>query len=220
MITTQEELMDLADRIAKSDYQMNTHAIGDSANVAVLRAYTKAVDDLRSRRWKVEHAQITSPIDFSYYKKGIIPSVQPTHATSDMYWAEERLGADRMPGAYPFKSLLDASGTLPLGTDFPVEFVNPFFTFYAAVTRQDQEGYPKGGFTPDQKLSREETLKGMTIWAAHSNFQEKERGSIETGKMADFVILDRDLMKVDPMEIPKSKVLNTYLGGEEVYRKN
>lgn len=220
MITTQEELMDLADRIAKSDYQMNTHAIGDSANVAVLRAYTKAVDDLRSRRWKVEHAQITSPIDFSYYKKGIIPSVQPTHATSDMYWAEERLGADRMPGAYPFKSLLDASGTLPLGTDFPVEFVNPFFTFYAAVTRQDQEGYPKGGFTPDQKLSREETLKGMTIWAAHSNFQEKERGSIETGKMADFVILDRDLMKVDPMEIPKSKVLNTYLGGKEVYRKN
>lgn len=220
MITTEEELLELADRIAKSDYQMNTHAIGDSANVAVLRAYTKAVDDLKSRRWKVEHAQITSPIDFSYYEKGIIPSVQPTHATSDMYWAEERLGADRMPGAYPFKSLLEASGTLPLGTDFPVEQVNPFLTFYAAITRQDQEGYPEGGFTPDQKLTREETLKGMTIWAAYSNFQEDQRGSIEVGKMADFIILDRDLMEVPALEIPQSNVLNTYLGGTLVYSKH
>lgn len=219
MITTEEELMELADRIAKSDYQMNTHAIGDSANVAVLRAYTKAVDDLKSRRWKVEHAQITSPIDFSYYEKGIIPSVQPTHATSDMYWAEERLGSDRMSGAYPFKSLLEASGTLPLGTDFPVEQVNPFLTFYAAVTRQDQVGYPKGGFTPDQKLTRKETLKGMTIWAAYSNFQEDERGSIEVGKTADFIILDRDLMEVEVSEIPKSNVLSTYLNGELVYSK-
>lgn len=219
MITTEEELMELADRIAKSDYQMNTHAIGDSANVAVLRAYTKAVDDLKSRRWKVEHAQITSPIDFSYYEKGIIPSVQPTHATSDMYWAEERLGSDRMSGAYPFKSLLEASGTLPLGTDFPVEQVNPFLTFYAAVTRQDQVGYPEGGFTPDQKLTRKETLKGMTIWAAYSNFQEDERGSIEVGKTADFIILDRDLMEVEVSEIPKSNVLSTYLNGELVYSK-
>lgn len=219
MITTEEELMELADRIAKSDYQMNTHAIGDSANVAVLRAYTKAVDDLKSRRWKVEHAQITSPIDFSYYEKGIIPSVQPTHATSDMYWAEERIGADRMSGAYPFKSLLEASGTLPLGTDFPVEQVNPFLTFYAAVTRQDQVGYPEGGFTPDQKLTRKETLKGMTIWAAYSNFQEDERGSIEVGKTADFIILDRDLMEVEVSEIPKSNVLSTYLNGELVYSK-
>ncbi len=219
MITTEEALLELADRIAKSDYQMNTHAIGDSANVAVLRAYTKAVDDLKSRRWKVEHAQITSPIDFSYYEKGIIPSVQPTHATSDMYWAEERLGADRIPGAYPFKSLLEASGTLPLGTDFPVEQVNPFLTFYAAITRQDQKGYPEGGFTPDQKLTREETLKGMTIWAAYSNFQEDQRGSIEVGKMADFIILDRDLMEIPVLQIPQTNVLKTYLGGTLVYSK-
>jgi predicted amidohydrolase YtcJ len=137
-----------------------------------------------------------------------------------MYWAEERLGADRMPGAYPFKSLLEASGTLPLGTDFPVEQVNPFLTFYAAITRQDQEGYPEGGFTPDQKLTREETLKGMTIWAAYSNFQEDQRGSIEVGKMADFIILDRDLMEVPALEIPQSNVLNTYLGGTLVYSKH
>jgi len=220
MITTQEELFSLANRIAKSNYQMNTHAIGDSANIAVLRAYTQALSDLKSRRWKVEHAQITSPIDFDFYKNGIIPSIQPTHATSDMYWVEDRLGSDRMNGAYPFKSLLKASGTLALGTDFPVEQVSPFLTFYAAITRQDQEGYPKSGFTPKELLSREETLKGMTIWAAHSNFQEKERGSIEVGKMADFIVLNNDLMKVPVVEIPTTKVLATYVNGELVYDGN
>ena len=220
MITTQEELFSLANRIAKSNYQMNTHAIGDSANIAVLRAYSQALSDLKSRRWKVEHAQITSPIDFDFYKNGIIPSIQPTHATSDMYWVEDRLGSDRMNGAYPFKSLLKASGTLALGTDFPVEQVSPFLTFYAAITRQDQEGYPKSGFTPKELLSREETLKGMTIWAAHSNFQEKERGSIEVGKMADFIVLNNDLMKVPVVEIPTTKVLATYVNGELVYDGN
>ena len=220
MITTQEKLFSLANRIAKSNYQMNTHAIGDSANIAVLRAYTQALSDLKSRRWKVEHAQITSPIDFDFYKNGIIPSIQPTHATSDMYWVEDRLGSDRMNGAYPFKSLLKASGTLALGTDFPVEQVSPFLTFYAAITRQDQEGYPKSGFTPKELLSREETLKGMTIWAAHSNFQEKERGSIEVGKMADFIVLNKDLMKVPVVEIPTTKVLATYVNGELVYDGN
>ncbi len=219
MITTQEDMEILAEKIAASDYQMNTHAIGDSANIAVLRAYRKALQNKPDRRWKVEHAQIITPIDIDYYKEGIIPSVQPTHATSDMYWAEERLGAERMKGAYAYKSLLHAAGTLALGTDFPVEQVSPFLTFSSAVSRQDVEGYPQGGFSPEERLSREETLKGMTLWAAYSNFQEDERGSIEVGKVADFVVLSHDIMTVPVPAIKDTYVKQTYINGALVYDK-
>ena len=216
MITPAEELESLAERIAATDYQMNTHAIGDSANIAVLRAYKKALQGKENRRWRVEHAQVISPVDFDYFKEGIIPSVQPTHATSDMYWAEDRLGEERIHGAYAFKTLLDKAGIVALGTDFPVEQVSPFLTFYAAVARQDLEHYPEGGFQMKDALSREETLKGMTIWAAYSNFEEDEKGSIQVGKKADFTFLSHDVMTIPVDSIPYIKAEQVFVGGKKV----
>ncbi len=212
MITPVDEIEALAEKLARSEYQMNTHAIGDSANVAVLRAYKKVLQGKEDRRWKIEHAQVLTDNDFDFFESGIIPSVQPTHATSDMYWAEDRLG-DRVKGAYAFKTLLNKAGTIALGTDFPVEDVSPFLTFYAAVARQDTSGYPKGGFQMKEALTREETLKGMTIWAAYSNFEEEEKGSIEPGKSADFVIYDKDMMTIPLNEIPTIKAEQTFIDG-------
>ncbi|MBU2974038.1 amidohydrolase [Zobellia sp. B3R18] len=214
MVTPIDEIEHLARRLAISEYQMNTHAIGDSANAVVLRTYQKVLKDRPNRRWRVEHAQIIDSLDFDYFANGVIPSVQPTHATSDMYWAEDRLGEDRVKGAYAFKKLLDKAGTLALGTDFPVEQVSPFLTFYAAVTRKDVKGYPEGGFQMQDALTREEALKGMTIWAAYSNFEEDEKGSIEAGKFADFVIYDKDMMTVPVAEIPTIMAEQTFINGK------
>ncbi len=216
MVTPVDQIEALAERIAATDYQMNTHAIGDSANIVVLRAYDKALEGKPDRRWKVEHAQVISPSDFDYYEKGIIPSVQPTHATSDMYWAGDRLGSEREKGAYAYKDLLDKAGLVALGTDFPVERVSPFLTFYAAVARQDLEQYPEGGYQMENALSREETLKGMTIWAAYSNFEEDEKGSIEPGKFADFVILSEDIMTAPLPNIPNIEAEQVFLGGKKM----
>jgi predicted amidohydrolase YtcJ len=216
MVTPVDQIGALAERIAASEYQMNTHAIGDSANIVVLRAYQKALEGKQDRRWKVEHAQVISQPDFEYFEKGIIPSVQPTHATSDMYWAEDRLGPDRVKGAYAYKQLLEKAGLVALGTDFPVEQVSPFLTFYAAVARQDLENYPEGGYQMENALSREETLKGMTIWAAYSNFEEDEKGSIEPGKFADFVILSNDIMTMPIDSVPNLKAEQVFVGGEKM----
>ncbi len=202
-------------RIANSEFQMNTHAIGDSANHILLKIYKTALKDQKDRRWKIEHAQIVSPEDFEHFDN-IVPSVQPTHATSDMYWAEDRVGAERIKGGYAFKDLLERYGSVALGTDFPVEKVSPFLTFYAAVARKDLNNYPENGYQMENALSREETLKGMTIWAAHSNFEENEKGSIEVGKFADFIVLDQDIMTVDIDQVVNTKVLDTYLNGEKV----
>jgi predicted amidohydrolase YtcJ len=216
MVTDPESLKKIATRIAESDFQMNTHAIGDSANAYLLNTYTEVLSGKSDRRWRMEHAQVISPADFEMYKL-VIPSVQPTHATSDMYWAGERLGPERIKGAYAYKKLLKTNGIVALGTDFPVEQVNPMLTFYAAVSRKDLKGYPKNGFQMEDALSREETLKGMTIWAAYANFEELEKGSIENGKMSDFIILDRDIMQVEINSVPESKVLSTYVNGEKVF---
>ncbi len=214
MVTSPNNIEALAERIANSDYQMNTHAIGDSANSHILKTYDKYLKGQTNRRWRIEHAQVIDPSDFHYFKnENIIPSIQPTHATSDMYWADERLGDKRIKGAYAYKDLLDLSGKVALGTDFPVEHVSPFLTFYAAVSRKDVKDYPEGGFQMENALSREETLKGMTIWAAYSNFEEKEKGSIEEGKYADFIILDQDIMTVPENNIPQIKVEKTYIDG-------
>lgn len=217
LLSPVEDFKETAERVAASKFQLNTHAIGDSANYMVLETYDKLLANAEDRRWRVEHAQVIDEEDFKYFSKNIIPSVQPTHATSDMYWAEDRLGEERIKGAYAYKKLLDQAGILALGTDFPVEEVSPFLTFYAAVARQDTDNFPEDGFMKEQALSREETLKGMTIWAAYANFEEKEKGSIEAGKFADFIILDKDIMKVENSEIPEIKVLETYVNGEKVY---
>lgn len=218
LIFPPERYKEIARQIAASDYQMNTHAIGDSANTWLVSTYKEVLKNKQNRRWRIEHAQIISPEDFKNFDN-ILPSVQPTHATSDMYWAEDRIGKERMKGAYAFKYLLNNYGKVALGTDFPVEKVNPFLTFYAATERKDLDNYPENGFQMENALTREETLKGMTIWAAYSNFEENEKGSIEVGKFADFVILNQDIMTVDGSKIPETKVIATFLNGEKVYQK-
>ena len=214
MVNDIATLQTTAQRISNSEYQMNTHAIGDSANHAVLQTYKNVLQGKPDRRWKIEHAQVVSPEDFDLFDD-IIPSVQPTHATSDMYWAEDRVGPDRIKGAYAYKDLLNKYGKIALGTDFPVEYVSTFYTFYAAVARQDLKQYPEGGFQMENALSREEALRGMTIWAAYSNFEEHEKGSIEAGKFADFIILNKDIMEVPVNEIPTMEVKATYVDGVE-----
>jgi predicted amidohydrolase YtcJ len=216
LLTDLETFGIYANRIANSEFQMNTHAIGDSANHAVLNSYKDVLKGKNDRRWRIEHAQVISPEDFNQFND-IIPSVQPTHATSDMYWAEDRLGPERVKGAYAFKDLLNKYGKVALGTDFPVEQVSPFLTFYAAVARQDLDHYPEGGYQMENALSREETLRGMTIWAAFSNFEEQEKGSIEAGKFADFIIIDKNIMEVPVEEVPNIKVIETFVGGDSVY---
>tara|TARA_R110002126_G_scaffold277560_1_gene423464 strand:- start:17401 stop:19014 length:1614 start_codon:yes stop_codon:yes gene_type:complete len=216
LIYPAERYREIAKQIAASEFQMNTHAIGDSANTWMLKTYQEVLKEEENRRWRIEHAQIVSTKDFRSFNN-IIPSVQPTHATSDMYWAEERIGKERMRGAYAFRNLLNRYGKIALGTDFPVEKVNPFLTFYAATFRKDLDGFPEDGFQMNNALYRDQTLKGMTIWAAYSNFEEEEKGSIEVGKFADFVILNQDIMTIEGTKIPETKVVATYLNGEKVY---
>ncbi|WP_372746263.1 amidohydrolase [Lutibacter sp.] len=215
LVTPLKDLRKYAIKIAASNYQMNTHAIGDSANYVMLRAYKDVLKAKNDRRWRIEHAQIVDKSDFIYFNN-VIPSVQPTHATSDMYWAEDRVGAERIKGAYAYKDLLNTYGKIALGTDFPVEKVSPLLTFYAAVARKDLQGFPANGFQPENALSREQTLKGMTIWAAYSNFEEHEKGSIEIGKFADFVILDKNIMEIEESKIPSIKIEGTYIAGIKV----
>jgi hypothetical protein len=218
LLSSQAHFDSVAAKLINTDFQMCTHAIGDSANRVVLKVYEKYLKGKNDKRWRIEHAQILNPADFDYFGKySIIPSVQPTHATSDMYWAGDRLGAERLKGGYAFQQLLNQNGWLPLGTDFPVEEINPFKTFLAAVARQDAKGFPEGGFQMENALTREQTIRGMTIWAAKANRMEKQVGSIEVGKKADFILLDKDLMKVPTDSILQIKVLKTYSNGERVH---
>ena len=216
--SSQAHFDSIAAKLINTDFQMCTHAIGDSANRTILNIYAKYLKGKNDKRWRIEHAQIINPADFHLFgDNSIVPSVQPTHATSDMYWAVDRLGADRLKGGYAYKQLLQQNNWLPLGTDFPVEEINPFKTFLAAVARQDSKGFPAGGFQMENALTREQTIKGMTIWAAKANRMEKQVGSLEVGKKADFIILDKDLMKVSTDSILLVKVLKTYLNGERVH---
>ncbi len=206
--------------IYEKNFQMCTHAIGDSGNRTILNIYGKYLKATNDRRWRIEHAQVVNSNDFSLFKKySIVPSVQPTHATSDMYWAGERLGPGRVRTAYAFNDLLQQNGWIPLGTDFPVEDIDPLKTFIAAVFRKDMKGWPADGFQTENALSREAALRGMTIWAAKSNFEENEKGSIEPGNFADFTILDTDLMTASFEEMLKASVLKTICGGEVVFQR-
>jgi predicted amidohydrolase YtcJ len=215
LVTPLGKLKKYAEKIAATNFQMNTHAIGDSANYVMLKTYKEVLKGKKDSRWRIEHAQIVDTADFNYFEN-ILPSVQPTHATSDMYWAQDRVGVERMKGAYAYKTLLKTYGKIALGTDFPVEKVNPMLTFYAAVARKDLNNFPENGFQMENALTREETLKGMTIWAAYSNFEENEKGSIEVGKMADFIVLDKNIMEIEADKIPTINVDETYIGGEKV----
>jgi len=211
----------LAQKAYAHGFQLNTHGIGDSAIRTVLKIYASALKGKNDRRWRIEHCQVVHPADLPLFGDyDVIPSVQPTHATSDMYWAEERLGKDRIKEAYAYEDLRNAAGgRIAFGTDFPVEGINPLLTYYAAVARQDLKGFPPGGFLASNKTSRENTLRAMTSWAAYACFGEKEKGSLEVGKYADFVILDKDLMKAPAADLPRTQVLSTYLNGENVFNK-
>lgn len=219
LLNTPQHFDSLAKLMMLRGFQMNTHCIGDSA-VKLISAicrnynYQKNTDN----RWRIEHFQVATKKDIAAVKDNhIIPSVQPTHATSDMYWAKDRLGNERIKNAYAYNDLLKAAGKIALGTDFPVENINPMYTFYAAVARKDLKGQPEGGFQMENALSRENTLRGMTIWGAYANFEEHEKGSIEVGKFADFVILENDIMKCDIDKVPTTKVNYTYINGEKVF---
>lgn len=216
LLTPIEETRRIAQQIANSNYQMNAHAIGDSTNTVLLKIYKEVLKDKPNRRWKIEHAQIMQEEDFDYFKLGIIPSVQPTHATSDMYWAEDRVGKDRIKNSYAYKKILDKAGLIALGTDFPIEEVNPMLTFYAAVARKDLKNYPENGFQMENALTREQTLKGMTIWAAYSNFEEKEKGSLEKGKWADFTIFSEDIMTIEIDKVPYILPTQVFVKGKKV----
>jgi predicted amidohydrolase YtcJ len=218
LLASPEVLESYTARIANSGFQANTHCIGDSANRLMLNLYGKYLKGPNDRRWRIEHAQVVSKDDVAKFGKySVIPSVQPSHTTSDMDWADERLGAERLKTAYAFKDLIKQNGYIALGSDFPVEAVNPLYGFHSAVARVDAQGNPARGFQMENALSREEALRGMTIWAAHSNFEEQTRGSIEKGKFADFVILDKDILKAPLPEIRNVKVVRTVIGGESLY---
>jgi predicted amidohydrolase YtcJ len=218
LLLSANELEKSLTAIYNSDFQANTHCIGDSANRLILNIYGKLLKGKNDRRWRIEHSQVVSAEDVPKFGKySVIPSIQATHATSDMYWAGDRLGSQRVKTAYAFQDLLKQNGMIANGSDFPVEYVNPLFGFHSAVARQDARNYPEGGFQMENALTREQALKAMTIWSAYANFEEKERGSIEIGKMADFVILEADIMKEAKEKLRNIKVSNTYVGGEKVY---
>lgn len=218
LLSSPQELEELMTQAYTKGFQVNTHCIGDSANRLTLDIYGKLLGEKNDARWRIEHAQVVHPDDMAKFSKfNVIPSVQPTHCTSDMYWAGDRLGEDRISTAYAFKQLLAQNELIAFGSDFPVEAVNPLFGFHAAVARQDAKQYPEGGFQMENAIDRQNALRAMTSWAAYSSFQEKETGSIEVGKKADFVILEKDLLKADHTELRDVKVKATYIAGEEVF---
>ncbi len=220
LLSTPEHFDSVARIIYAKGWQMCTHAIGDSGNRIMLKIYAKYLKGSNDLRWRIEHAQVINENDFHFFGDyNIIPSVQPTHATSDMYWAADRLGPVRVKGAYAYQRLFKANNWIPLGTDFPVEDISPFKTFYAAVTRQDAKGFPAGGYQMENALTREQTIRGMTTWAAKASFEEKQKGKLEKGKFADFIILDTDLMDCATTAILKTKVVATYSAGKKVYGK-
>ena len=209
------QLDSLCDEIYNIGFQANTHCIGDSANKKVLEIYAKYLSAKNNKRWRIEHAQVVTPDDRHYYGDySIIPSVQPTHATSDMHWVDDRLCAVRTEGAYAYKSLLQQNGYLPLGTDFPVEEISPLLTFYSAVYRQNKKQQPIGGFLVEEALNPKQAIMGMTSWAAKANFMESNIGSLEVGKQADFVVLDTDIFIEKYMLT--TRVLSTFIAGEKV----
>ncbi|MCB9252863.1 MAG: amidohydrolase [Flavobacteriales bacterium] len=212
------ELKQLLKEIFDMGFQANTHCIGDSANALVLRAYASQLSNRKNdRRWRIEHAQVVSPSDMALFENcSIIPSIQPTHSTSDMNWAENRLCKQRMNEAYAYRSLLEKSGYVVLGTDFPVEYVSPFNTIRSSIYRKDPDGKPENGFYIDESLTRNQTFAGMTVWAAKGNFWEMETGSLETGKWADFIVMDENPYRADPQKLKELSVRMLFISGRQL----
>ncbi|MFL5550316.1 MAG: amidohydrolase [Gemmatimonadaceae bacterium] len=221
LVSRPEHIRAWADSALRRGFQVNVHAIGDRGNRIVLDAFDSALkkSPKADHRFRIEHAQVLSPSDIPRFARlGVIPSMQATHQTSDMRWAEARVGPQRIRGAYAWRSLLNTGVVIPNGTDFPVEEVNPLLTFHAAVTRQDPTNWPAGGWYPEQKMTRQEALLSMTLWPAYAGFQESILGSLTPGKYADFVVLDRDIMSVPDTEILGARVMSTWIGGKRVYQ--
>ena len=222
LITTSEsDISSLATRSLEKGFQLVTHAIGDAANHQVLNAYEKALKQTpgwKDARLRIEHAQVLAPSDIPRFAKhGVIASMQPTHCTSDMAWAEKRLGSARIKGAYAWRSVLNTGAHVPISSDFPGETLNPFYGIYAAVTRQDPDGKPEGGWYPEQRMTLQEALRGYTIEAAYAEFEEKNKGSIEKDKLADLIVISKDLGAVAPREMLKTRVLKVFIGGKLLY---
>lgn len=220
-LTSAEVLKTAAAQALQHGFQLCIHAIGDRANHIVLNVYEEAFKTLPAKakdaRFRIEHAQVIDTTDIPrFHQLGILPVMQPTHCTSDMYWAETRLGPSRITGAYAWRSLLDAGSIIPGGSDFPVESPNPLWGFYAAIARQDHSGWPDGGWHPEQRMSRSEALKSFTMWAAFASFEEKTKGSLEPGKVADLVVLSDDIMNIEPRKILTTTVELNMIAGEIV----
>jgi predicted amidohydrolase YtcJ len=222
LLSPPEHIRDVASRALKAGFQVATHAIGDRGNRIVLDAYESALAAAPTvdHRFRIEHAQILNFADIPRFAKlGVIPSMQAVHQTSDMYWAPTRLGYARSFGAYAWRALLNTGVIVPNGSDFPVERVNPLYSFHSAVSRADDNDWPPGGWFPGEKMTRDEALKSITIWPAFAAFQEQVMGTLTPGKYADFVILDQDIMRVPEQLILKTQVLATYIGGKAVYER-
>ncbi len=221
LLVPPERIREVAVRALQNGFQLNVHAIGDRGNKVVLDAFEQALAEVPAtdHRFRVEHAQILQPDDFPRFAAmNVIPSMQGSHQTSDMYWAEQRVGPERIKGAYAWRTLLNTGVIIPNGSDFPVEHVNPLISFHSSITRQDAKNWPEGGWYPAEKMTRDEALRSMTIWPAYAAFQEAAMGSLQTGKYADFVVLDRDIMSVPDSSLLGTRVLGTFIGGEAVYR--
>jgi predicted amidohydrolase YtcJ len=221
-LTGGEVLRSAAQECAAKGFQLCVHAIGDRANAIALTVFENTFNDNglngADLRFRIEHAQVIDPGDaVRFHRAGIIPSMQPTHCTSDMPWAQERLGPERVRTAYAWRTLLDLQNEIPAGSDAPVESPDPLLGFYAAVTRQTPGGEPAGGWFPEQRMTRDEALRAFTLWAARAAFQEKVKGSLEEGKWADLVVLSEDIMKIPADRIPRTSVLATMIGGTVVY---
>ncbi|MGE5645006.1 MAG: amidohydrolase [Acidobacteriota bacterium] len=215
LLATREQIVKVAREACERGFQVNTHAIGDRANHMTLEAYASALGGANDRRFRIEHAQVVAPADFELFKKySVIASMQPTHATSDMRWAEARVGPERVKGAYAWRRFLERGIPVAGGSDFPVEEPNPLYGFYAAVTRRDRTGNPPQGWFPDQRMTREEALKSWTLAGAYAAFEEDKKGSLAPGKFADFLVLSNDIMRCPPLEILKTRVKMTVVNGE------
>jgi predicted amidohydrolase YtcJ len=218
LILKEADIERVARAAAAHGFQVATHAIGDKANRTVLEAYAAALQGKNDRRFRIEHAQVVALSDIPLFAKySVIASMQATHATSDMRWAETRVGSERIQGAYAWRRFLELGVPLANGSDFPVEDANPMWGFYAAFTRQDRTGAPAAGWFPDQRLTREEALRSWTLGGAYAAFEEKTKGSLEAGKLADFVMLSRDIMTAAPADIGSTRVKMTVVGGEIVF---